>query len=583
MGRIVFFLFFFLFFLFPQRTFAEDFTIDLFNSEITIQDNGTVGVSESVDVDFADNQKHGIYRDTPYAYKLEDGSYYTDVDVTSVKRNNREEPFEITTNDNNVRIRIGDPNKTISGRQSYTIIYTVKGVLRSYEDFPSDEFYWNVTGNEWETSIRRATARVTLAKPGLERIDCYQGLAESSTPCIGNVINENVAEFSSDTLSPHEGMTIVAGYKKGLFPILTVAPPEKYPFLKWEYFYVFLATAFIGIFLVVYHWHKEGRDLWSAVPLSLTHTRQQGKTKPLFRRDTISVEFEPPGNMRPAEIGVLLDERADTLDITSTIIDLAGRGYLSIKEIDKSWIFGKRDYELTRAKKDSHPLLKYEQLLLNELFATGSLIRLSDLKMTFYDELKKVKGKLYDTVVEKGFFVEHPEKKRTKFFLIGIIGSAISFFLFMNLLTHFYILSFLAGVLLSCIILLIFSRSMSRRSMQGNELYRRALGYKLFISGAEKYRQQFFENKNMLNEVLPYTIVFGLTDKFAKAMERMGIRPSNPTWYTGTHLFTYSAFASDMQSFSTSLSTAMSSAPSSSGSSGGSSGGGFGGGGGGSW
>ena len=88
----------------------------------------------------------------------------------------------------------------------------------------------------------------------------------------------------------------------------------------------------------------------------------------------------------------------------------------------------------------------------------------------------------------------------------------------------------------------------------------------------------------MFNEVLPYAIVLGLTGKFAKAMQDMGIQPENPSWYTGTHAFSPVYFASNINSFSDSISAVMASTPSTSGGfSGGGSGGGFGGGGGGSW
>jgi len=137
----------------------------------------------------------------------------------------------------------------------------------------------------------------------------------------------------------------------------------------------------------------------------------------------------------------------------------------------------------------------------------------------------------------------------------------------------------------SGLVLLVMSRFMPRRTAYGRELYRRVKGYNLFISTAEKYRQRFFEKKNMFNEVLPYAITFGLTEKFAKQMHDIGLEPSTSGWYVGTNNFNTASFASNINSFSSSMSNAMASTPSSSGgfSGGGSSGGGFGGGGGGSW
>jgi len=83
---------------------------------------------------------------------------------------------------------------------------------------------------------------------------------------------------------------------------------------------------------------------------------------------------------------------------------------------------------------------------------------------------------------------------------------------------------------------------------------------------------------------LPYAIVFGVTEKFAKAMADMGLKPTNPVWYHGVQPFHPTVFASEINSFSKSLSMAITSVPGGSGSGGGGfSGGGFGGGGGGSW
>jgi uncharacterized membrane protein len=578
--RILGFLFSLLFFFLPTHAFAEDFVIDSFHSDINILETGVVEVRETIRVDFSANEKHGIFRDLPYAYSSDDGTYYTDISIHSVQRNGKEEKYDLSRNDSFVRLKIGDAGVTISGRQTYEITYSVTGILKGYQAY--DEVYWNVTGNDWQTPIHKASASVSLPDAGLIKATCYQGYEGSTDECLISSTPQTATYTSTGSLEPSEGMTIVASYTKGMVPLLTVSPPEKFPFLKWEYFYVFLATSVIGTSLVIWHWYREGRDVWSPIPLSLSKAIT-GKNKPLFARDTVTVEFTPPDAMRPAELGVLVDERADTLDVTATIIDLAGRGFLKIKEIEKSWVFGKRDYELTEIQKDVSSLKNYEKTLLSHLFASGQTVRLSDLKMTFYDELKQVKDKLYDNVVKSGYFVEHPEKRKNIFLILSVVLSSVAIFLFVNLLSHYYIEAFLLGVLVSSLVLLLFSRSMSRRSIQGSDLYRRALGYRLFISGAEKYRQQFFEKKNMLNEILPYAIVFGLTEKFAKAMEQMGIKQANPSWYTGTHPFTYSTFASDMNTFSGTLSTAMQSAPSSSGSSGGSSGGGFGGGGGGSW
>jgi hypothetical protein len=82
-------------------------------------------------------------------------------------------------------------------------------------------------------------------------------------------------------------------------------------------------------------------------------------------------------------------------------------------------------------------------------------------------------------------------------------------------------------------------------------------------------------------------VVFGLTEKWARAFAGLGDRAPDTSWYVGSQPFTYNAFASSIDGFSVSTAGTIASTPSGSGSSGfgggGSSGGGGGGGGGGSW
>ena len=189
-------------------------------------------------------------------------------------------------------------------------------------------------------------------------------------------------------------------------------------------------------------------------------------------------------------------------------------------------------------------------------------------------------------MLERNYFVAHPQSTRNKFIALAFLADAIG----VGLIVLGYIQVWFWPILLAIalvvggILLLIISQSMPQRTALGFELYRRALGYKLFISTAESYRQQFFEKKNIFTEVLPYAMMLGLTEKFAKAMEIIGYDPPAPSWYHGAQTFNAIAFSHNMSQVSQAFSSTIASTPGGSGSGGGgSSGGGFGGGGGGSW
>ncbi len=574
-----------LFFFLPQTAFADKgWLIDKFSSNIVIEQSGEIAVTENIHVDFQYLDKHGIYRDIPYIYDNDGEKTYTEITVRNVLQNNKKAEYKVHKQDNNIQIKIGDPNRTISGKNSYVIDYTVKGVLRGFDHH--DELYWNATGNNWPVSIMSAVADVQLPTSAIQKVVCYQGRAGSTIPCSSETLRGKQAVFQvSQSLGPYEGLTIVIGYKKGLVPLITVQRPKTFleKFATWPSAMTLLFTVLFGFGILFYLWYKYGRDYWFKTPLALDPSVKE-QLKPIGGHDSVVVEYEPPEKLRPAEIGVLMDERADTLDVVATIIDLAARGFLTITEIPKKWIFGSTDYLLIKKDKDEKGLRDYEQYLLHELFNGAKEKKVSSLKAEFYEELKKVKDKLYQDVVQKKLFPSNPEDIRQRYLLLGIglvaLGVFAGFYSIAN--DHIILADVSGGIIVSGIILLFLSFHMPRRTAYGYDLYRRVRGYQMFIGSVEKYRQKFFEKQNLFNEILPYAIVFGLTEKFAKAMKDMGVQ-TNPTWYSGSRAFNAYTFNSSINGFSSSLSSAIASAPQSSGFSGGSSGGGFGGGGGGSW
>ena len=90
-----------------------------------------------------------------------------------------------------------------------------------------------------------------------------------------------------------------------------------------------------------------------------------------MREAETPVEFQPPDNLRPGELGTLIDFEANPLDVTATIIDLAVRGYLKIEELDKEWYQRKHDWLLTKLPKEGE-LRRYERTLYDGLFADGT-------------------------------------------------------------------------------------------------------------------------------------------------------------------------------------------------------------------
>jgi uncharacterized membrane protein len=578
----------------------EGWVITSFDASYVINQDGSVDVVEDIRVDFGAQQHHGILRDIPVEYDY-GADHVRRVDMDAISVDDGQNPVRYETNGQGayLNLRIGDPNVLVSGPQRYRITYRLTTALNPQASW--DELYWNVTGNNWPVRIESASATVTA--PSIDNVTCYEGPTGSTAQCASQFEGSSAHFTMTEPQFEGGGLTIVVALTKGS---VNVAPPvliklrsteEKIrDFVGLGPLQIILAVilGIVGIGGVLRYWWLSGRDRWLGDLQYLTGDDRE-RRRPLFAKDSIVREYQPPAvkrgerRYRPGEIGTLLDERADTLDVSATIVDLAVRGYLRITQIDnKKWIFGSTDYKLERLKPRDDELLVYEGQLLDGLFDDGDTVQMSDLKNEFYTTLAKVKEHLYTQVVSKdNFFPNNPETIRTINAIAGVVLAGLGVGAIVLLGTQLGAGIVGVPIVVAGLLLLALSHAMARRTGAGREVYRRALGFREYMTVAETDRQRFNEEANLFQEYLPYAIVFGCVDKWAKVFEDLGIKPDTTGWYVSPYAFAPIAFSRSLQSFSSSMSSAIASTPGGSGGSGfgggGFSGGGGGGGGGGSW
>jgi uncharacterized protein (TIGR04222 family) len=503
-------------------------------------------------------------------------------------------PAQYTVDDegDDQRIKIGDPDTTITGEHTYDITYRVRGAMNAFADH--DELVWNAVGTDWSVPILHASATVH-APADIQRVGCATGSFGSTLPCSSATSAGPDAQFATAELGPYQGMTFTVAVPKGaVVPSPTPILEERFNFASA--FRVTPATGGIAgamlavlVAIVIFLVWKFGRDrryAGSAVDAAYGNDGGPEVAAPLHESET-PVEFEPPEQLRPGELGTLVDFDAGPLDVTATIIDLAVRGYLKIEELDKAWYERKHDWKLTKLAKEGE-LRRYERSLYDGLFEDGDEVNLSDLHNKFAARMAKVREQLMDDAMSKGWFARKPGTVKVLYGLLGVVVLAVGVGLTILLAadTHAGLLG--VPVIVAGILLLIASRWMPTRTAKGYAVLRHTLGFKRFIDESEKHRAEFAERKNIFSEYLPYAVVFGATKKWAKTFADLGDEPPDtPSWYLSQHAFDYAAFSSAIDGFAVTSAGTLTSSPASSGSSGfsggGSSGGGGGGGGGGSW
>ena len=602
------------FVLFAAPASAQSERINSYDVTIVVQPNGDLAVDERIAYDFGDStDHHGIFRTIPVVYRYnakQNRIYRLQVESVSVS-GGASAKYDVSKQGADVVIKIGDKDRTVTGAHTYDIAYRVEGVLNAFPNH--DELYWNAIGSEWSVPISQARVHVTI--PGsVQEFTCFAGPEGSSLPCdSAERSSSQTVQFAQELLQPFGALTVVVGMPKGAVtpepvPILVDRQTAARAFTLNPLTVGVSSLLLVGLLALfgVSAW-RTGRDrryVGSAVDVAFgpgdpkaAEQPDQVQAVPLFERSDFPVEFEPPEGLRPGEVGTLVDEVAGPLDVSATIVDLAVRGYLMIEEIPKHGLFGKPDWRLTQTKEPDAALKAYESKLLTALFSHGAepdehgrlSVLMSGLRTKFAKDLITVENALYDDALQQGWFRARPDKIRNSWraraWLVLIIGIVLEFFAVKS--TKYGLLP--VPLIILGIVMLVGAKRMPSRTAKGTGLLRRTLGFRTFISeGTEAAMAKFAEKENLFSDYLPYAIVFGVTEKWAKVFERLsgGAPPPQTGWYISPHPFSYAAFSSSMDHFTTSTTGAIASTPAGSGHSGfsgGFSGGGGGGGGGGSW
>ena len=141
-------------------------------------------ITETIDYDFGSTPHHGIDRFVPTRVPYDDAKKGYDrlypMDVLYVS-SDAPHQYKTSTDNGYTRIRIGDPDRTVTGAHTYVIRYRIRGGLNHFPDH--DELNYNVTGDQWTVPIDQASATVTLPSGSVSQTTCFAGPPGSQLPC----------------------------------------------------------------------------------------------------------------------------------------------------------------------------------------------------------------------------------------------------------------------------------------------------------------------------------------------------------------------------------------------------------------
>ncbi len=592
-----------------KSTSKGGYTITKYNVDINVNENNVLDITEDISVNFSE-KRHGIFRNIPVYNKVKrnDGSTskvrakITDIAVS--------EQYSTSRDGDSLELKIGDPDLQVFGDKNYRITYKYdlgRDVLDS-----ADEFYFNIIGTEWDTTISNVSFRVTMPKEFDEsKLGFSTGVSGSTENGTVSyyVIDKEISGYLHGRLRANEGLTIRLELPEGYFVGAGHEPSNS----------LYLLYALPVLFFIISFrlWAKYGKD----------------------DKTFIKPEYEAPDGCNSLDVGFYHRGKADSTDVLSLIVYLANKGYLKIVETKEKVVFSSGSgFKFVKVKeydgKDPN-----ERAFLKGLFKSGNEVTKKDLQRKFYvttNEIIKSKNssanrrKIYERTAIKSAFAY---VTGTLAFIFAIAPGMIDYnegeMLILALMFPYYLLTlgfalacgvfrghgnpktgvaiwvisgiviaiglvplwlivlpivslhrvYLVGFVVDILMyagIYVFAFLMPKRTKFGLEMFAKTEGFRQFLESVEKERieKMVEENPNYFYDVLPYTYVFGISDKWIKKFEDINI--AAPDWYVGSSTFNMVTFGSFMNSTMTSASSSMSSG-------GGSSGGGSGGGGGGSW
>ncbi|HEY8852714.1 MAG TPA: DUF2207 domain-containing protein, partial [Gemmatimonadaceae bacterium] len=479
--------------------------------------DGSLDVTEQLTIGFAGTW-NGINRDLSLHHNTAQGRA-TKLDITVgyiTDAEGRRLQVEEQSLDNGWthRLHIYVPGASDAERQ-IIIRYRVANAIRFFfanAGQPAfDELYWNVTGNNWSMFIDSVHARVVLPDAiSPTRIAVYTGYKGSTAS--DALIERRASEIdftSRHPLYPYAGITIAVGWPAGFISGRPSEMQERVlAMLRWSP----LLIPLVVFFLAYKSWDKQGRDP---------------------KEGSYVVRYEPVEGASPAELGTLLDNKADMPDITATLVDLAVRGFIRIEEIKESHLLGlskSTDYILHILREPSQwtalkPHEKFYLEKLSELAPIGeTAVKVSELRNKFFGALPKIRDAIYDSLVASGYYLERPDKVKGKWLAFAIltflVGSVLGALAAKMMWVTIGPAPFIAAGILSGVILLVFAQIMPARTVAGARAHEATLGFREFLGRVEEERmKKMITSPEMFERFLPYAMAFGVADKWAKAFE----------------------------------------------------------------
>ena len=524
---------------------AADPAIPSYDSQVRVEPDGQLQVSEVWKLTGASGtfSRFMVTRE----HLPDDVDHVQEISDVEAKVGGETKQTELKTDGDITTVAIGG----LDGDVDLTLTYSVRGAVSTTVN--GTELHWTpLHGLAGEVQ----TAKITLQTPETTHIQCTAGELNGSAPCTLAQIGETSSpEFQQFALAQGNTLRITAGFKPGAIAANSIVEYRKS--FKRSFTatgaqlavpLIILAAGAAGLVLLYRSRGRDNLDPRRVVPASLFSLGPDTK-----------IAFTPPENLRPGQVGTLIDERIDPVDVTASIFDLAVRGHMSVTELPKASEFARPDWELRRLD-GPDGLRPYEEGLLAALFDGSDRVLVSKLGPQVREHLGDVQNALYDDVVDRGWFSERPDKTRSKWGSIGLALLALGIVLTVVLaLTSRWGLTGVAIAVAGGALLWLGRYMPAKTAAAGKVLGQMAAirGELLEMDVSELPADQHTE---LCSRALPYAVVLGGADRWIDALVDTDLDTAPDegfAWYRGPENWHLQHLPDSLRNLTTNLTGAL--------------------------
>jgi hypothetical protein len=523
---------------------------------------GGVVVTEAIDYDFGLVPKHGIFRTIPgltFESPVRVQSATAPADIAELS------PTFIG-GEAGMKLKVGDPNTTITGRHRYLLDYELpREVLLD----GADTLAWDAVGTQWTVDIQRAEIHV-IAPWELEGAVCSVGRSGATGGCELREVEPGHLVTEVDGLSPGEGVTVRAERGAALAAAPSVPPPPTSapadPGVGLLLPALAAATAGLGSALTTSSVvRRSGRERVGVGGVAEAAFASGGPTSEvrLDERELAemaTVDFAPPTELSPAQGGLLHAEKVQPAHKVAWLIQAAIDGEIDLVEE------GKKEVRLVRKGQLSGPLATS--------FGARDEVELGSYDATFARGWGQIDDQLRAWSLTSGLWDPLADRRKTGVRVLGALamlaGAVIAFFggFAASRWGQPWLIAVIIGSLLGGggFAALLRGWELRVRTPYGSGLWLRVESFRRFLHQSETFHAEEAAKRGVLREYTAWAVALDEIDRWERAVDGSTAIPQDAG-------LSYVHLAPVLSHSTASASTA----PSSSG------GGGGGGGGGGSW